>query len=293
MGRGHCCHPQYGSQISGTAGVGGQGRWGCIRALEWEGDPITLRTGPRGRQGKAGRPGQCKWSGDRATIHACPVRGWGPAPLLRNTFIGANSRTPGVPAPALRSPSLSSVVSARPSPRPSPGNARGAHRLRRLRRLSHPPGVPLRGRSEPGKGARVKRPPASAGSCGYSALGAHGSERDRAPLSQTRARARQALSPRPRLSFPAQEIGPERPDGVLPHATPSPRRALTTPRLRSSALGAGAAQPPRAASASSSSGNSSGGTRARERGGPGIALSGRAARRGRPRVPSAPRAAAG
>lgn len=99
MGRGHCCHPQYGSQISGTAGVGGQGRWGCIRALEWEGDPITLRTGPRGRLGKAGRPGQCKWSGDRAKIHACPVGGWGPAPLLRNTFIGANSRTPGVPGP--------------------------------------------------------------------------------------------------------------------------------------------------------------------------------------------------
>lgn len=153
------------------------------------------------------------------------------------------------------------------------------------------PGDPNRGRSKLGMGAPARRPLASAGSCGCGALGAHGAGKGPACLSQTWVRARQALSPRPRLSFPDQEMGPGCADGVRPPGTPSPGRALTTPRLRSSARGAGAAQLPRAASASSSSG--SGGTRARGRGGPGIALTGRAARRGRPRAARAQRAAPG
>lgn len=84
-------------------------------------------------------------------------------------------------------------------------------------------------------------------------------------------------------------MGSPRPAGAL-----HPGRALTTPRLRSSARGAGAAQPPRAASASRSSG--SGATRAQGGGGPGpqvarrrIALTGRTARRWQSPRPCAPR----
>lgn len=271
-------------------GKGGAGE-GCGAAFE-PGNGRGLRHAQDGVTGEAGQgwpPRRWKWRGTGPD--PCLARGWGPAPLLPDTPISANSRTTGVPGAHTPQPWPFLGCGCAPFPRPSPGNALGAHCSLWLRRLSHRLGTPIGaapswGWGLPPGGPSPPRAPAAAARSERTGPG-----RDPACLSQTRVRARQALSPRPRLSFPDQKMGPGRADGVRPPGTPSPGRALTTPRLRSSARGAGAAQLPRAASASSSSG--SGGTRARGRGGPGIALTGRAARRGRPRAARAQRAAPG
>lgn len=135
-----------------------------------------------------------------------PSGGRGPLLLLPNTPRRANSRATGFPGrPHSAAPTFPGRWVRAPPPAATPtGNARGAHCLRRLRRLSHSPGVPLRGRSKPRTGLRPEPqpplPPAAAARGERKEPGRHA-----APLSQPRVRARQPLSLRPGLSVPPRK----------------------------------------------------------------------------------------
>ena len=252
------------------------------------GEPIRLRSEPKGRQTRTGRAG-----GGKVRIHAQRGLGAGSSALQPRPRSKLENHQPSR-ATTLRSPGFSLAVGARPSLPPLP---LGKHAGRTAPGgCDSPPTrlrVPLWAAPSRGRGLRLGEPPPP----GIPAAAGHSErtepETNLVPLSQTwkrRPRPRCARissqpAPQPQLSCPGNgsraprlPAGARRPDGVLPaRGSPYPGRALTTPRLRSSARGAGAAQPPRAASASSSSG--SGGSRGREAGGPGpIALSGRSAR---------------
>lgn len=171
--------------------------------------------------------------------------------------------------------------------------ARGAQCSRQLRWRSPPSGLPRFGTAPSrGPGLRLgdspQLPRLLTAACAWSARLGKG------PGSLPDLEALASLSLCSRPQFPCLGRGSQRPGsphprltgGLPPHprsrpqepsltrgALLAPGHALTTPRLRSSARGAGAAQPPRAASASSSS--SSGNSRSPTSGGPGP----RAARR--------------
>lgn len=82
--------PQYGFLASGTTDPGEEGGGGATS--EWEWDLIRLRTGTRGRQGRAGHPGggRGQGTGNRVKIHAQRRLGR----RLPNTLNGANSKPP-------------------------------------------------------------------------------------------------------------------------------------------------------------------------------------------------------
>lgn len=122
---------------------------GPHQSLGMEGGPHQAQTGPRGRPSKAGRSGGGR--GQRTGPRFVPSEGRGPLLLLPNTLHRANSRATGFPGrPHSAAPTFPGWwVRAPPPPATPTGNARGAHCLGRLRRLSHSPGVPLQGRSKP------------------------------------------------------------------------------------------------------------------------------------------------
>lgn len=196
--RGHGRRLQCGSQASGTAGVAGRGRWarrrGCSRAWDRQGDPLALRAGPWGRQSQAGRPNSA--SGGGAGPRAFPARGWGRLPGSP-TRHRANSRTAGVPG--AHTPQRRPLLGCGCAPRSRPSrNTRGAHCSPGCDACAPRLGPPVPGRSEPGMGLGPGAPRSapSAGSCGGSALRAHGAGRDRRPLPDPPG-ARPALSPAP------------------------------------------------------------------------------------------------
>lgn len=123
-------------------GKGGAGE-GCGAAFE-PGNGRGLRHAQDGVTGEAGQgwlPRRWKWRGTGPD--PCLARGWGPAPLLPDTPISANSRTTGVPGAHTPHPRPFLGCGCAPFPRPSPGNALGAHCSLWLRRLSHRLGTPI------------------------------------------------------------------------------------------------------------------------------------------------------
>lgn len=235
--RGHGRRLQCGSQASGTAGVAGRGRWGrrwgCSRAWDRQGDPIALRAGPWGRQSQAGRPNSA--SGGGAGPRAFPVRGWGRLPGSP-TLHRANSRTAGVPGAHTPQPRPLLGCGCAPLSRPS-RNTRGAHCSPGCDACAPRLGPPLPGRSEPGMGLGPGDPrsPPSAGSCGCSALRAHGAGRGPAPVprpgaraSRTQPRAAGALLPGKWVQGARWSVSP-----------PGSAARLRTHHLQAEVLGAG------------------------------------------------------
>lgn len=247
-GRGHCRRPQDGSQGRETGRFPRQGdsrcygrgrwgrRWGRLRAWNGRGTPSSS-DGAKGAAEQGWPPWRRKGTGNRAKMHA--QRGQGAASLAPQHPIPSkleSHRLSG--APTLRSPDLSWVVGAHPSPRHSHWErTRGAQPPAAATAVPlawGPPSGPLQAAHKgSGREPQPPLPPAAAARGERQGPGRHA-----APLSQPRVRARQPLSQRPGLSFPPRKWVQGSPSSGRRRgaraAPPQPRDPVRQPRTHHS-----------------------------------------------------------